>query len=161
MKIPEIPLPPYVDPEAWQAYMEIRVKKKYTMTDRAIKMLLNKLADFDRIGYSREQITESIDRSYSGGWHSIAAGPIPIVVMVREGSVIPHIELAQSTLYMNWSELDLIVYATDSEKAKGQICLPSDQVLRSLSLVKKEGEFKLEKDPFSGRVTWHVKGYDE
>ena len=98
---------------------------------------------------------------YSGGWHSIAAGPIPIVVMVREGSVIPHIELAQSTLYMNWSELDLIVYATDSEKAKGQICLPSDQVLRSLSLVKKEGEFKLEKDPFSGRVTWHVKGYDE
>jgi len=35
------------------------------------------------------------------------AGDIPIVVLVREGSVVPHIKLAQSTQFMDWSELEL------------------------------------------------------
>jgi alpha-D-xyloside xylohydrolase len=101
-------------------------------------------------------------KQYPGGWHSIQAGPIPIVVLVHEGSVIPHIGLAQSTSQMNWSALDLIVYATDSENAEGLICLPSDQMLHTLSLKKtEEGGFKLEKDPLAGKVIWNVKGYDE
>jgi alpha-D-xyloside xylohydrolase len=31
-----------------------------------------------------------------GGWHHIAAGEIPEVVLVRQGKAIPHIGLAQS-----------------------------------------------------------------
>ena len=64
---------------------------------------------------------------FSGGWHNIEAGKIPIVVLVKEGSVIPHIALAQSTAQMDWTKLDLVVYATDSQKVNGLICMPSDK----------------------------------
>jgi alpha-D-xyloside xylohydrolase len=101
-------------------------------------------------------------KRYPGGWHSIEAGVLAIVVLVREGSAIPHIGLAQSTSQMNWSALDLIVYTTDSENAEGLICLPSDQILRPLSLAKTAGgKFKLVKDPLAGKVMWNVKGCDE
>jgi alpha-D-xyloside xylohydrolase len=98
---------------------------------------------------------------YTGGWHSIEAGKIPIIVMVREGAVIPHIALAQSTAQMDWSNLELIVYASDSPKVSGSVCLPSDNVLHKISLVKRGGHFVLEKDPFAGKVNWKVKLYSK
>jgi alpha-D-xyloside xylohydrolase len=96
---------------------------------------------------------------FSGGWHNIEAGKIPIVVLVHEGAVIPHIALAQSTAQMDWSKLDLIVYATDSKKVTGLICLPSDNMLHKISLVKKDNQFIMEADPFTGKVSWKVKLY--
>ena len=45
---------------------------------------------------------------YEGGWHQIEAGDIPIVMLVKEGAVIPHIQLAQSTKDMDWSKLESI-----------------------------------------------------
>jgi alpha-D-xyloside xylohydrolase len=96
---------------------------------------------------------------YSGGWHNIEAGKIPIVVLVHEGSVIPHIALAQSTTQMNWSKMDLVVYATDSQKADGLICLPDDKVLHKVSLVKKGGTFALDSDPYNGKVIWKIRKY--
>lgn len=98
---------------------------------------------------------------YSGGWHTIEAGKIPIVVLVREGTVIPHITLAQSTAQMDWSTLDLVVYATDSQKVNGSVCLPSDNVLHTVSLVKKDGTFNMDKDPFAGKVTWKIRPYSK
>jgi alpha-D-xyloside xylohydrolase len=96
---------------------------------------------------------------FSGGWHNIEAGKIPIVVLVHEGAVIPHIALAQSTAQMDWSKLELIVYATDSKKVSGLICLPSDNMLHKISLVKKDNQFIMETDPFTGKVSWKVKLY--
>jgi alpha-D-xyloside xylohydrolase len=93
---------------------------------------------------------------YSGGWHNIEAGKIPIIVLVHEGTVIPHIALAQSTAQMDWSKLDLIVYATDSQKADGLICLPSDKVLHKITLVRKGATFILDKDPYNGKIIWKV-----
>jgi alpha-D-xyloside xylohydrolase len=81
--------------------------------------------------------------------------------MVREGAVIPHIALAQSTAQMDWSNLELIVYASDSQKVSGSVCIPSDNVLHKISLVKRGGHFVLEKDPFAGKVTWKVKLYSK
>ena len=100
-------------------------------------------------------------KTYAAGWHKIEAGEIPIVVLVREGAVIPHIKLAQSTAQMDWSELELKVYATDSENAKGLVCLPSDKVLRELSLAKKAGAYTLTTDPLAGKVSWKVNLYSE
>jgi alpha-D-xyloside xylohydrolase len=94
---------------------------------------------------------------YPGGWHNIAAGKIPIIVLVREGAVIPHIALAQSTAQMDWSKLELVVYATDSQKVNGLICLPSDNLLQKISLVKKDKAFKLETDPLAGKVSWKIR----
>ncbi len=96
-------------------------------------------------------------KSYEGGWHNIEAGQIPIVILVRDGAVIPHIKLAQSTSQMDWSNLELTVYSKNSGNAEGLICLPSDQVLHKVSLIKKDGSFKLENDPFNGKVNWIIK----
>ena len=36
-------------------------------------------------------------KTYAGGWHTIQTGTIPAVILVRDGSVLPHIKLAQNT----------------------------------------------------------------
>jgi alpha-D-xyloside xylohydrolase len=98
---------------------------------------------------------------YAGGWHQIEAGKIPACILVRDGTVIPHIKPAQSTMQMDWSKLDLVVYATDTQKAQGLICLPPDNKLCSLSLTRKGGAFVLENDPLGGKVVWKIQSYTE
>ena len=96
-------------------------------------------------------------KAYDGGWRRIEAGPIPVVMLVRNGTVLPQIQLAQSTMQMDWSKLDLVVYAKDSLTAKGLVCLPSDNVLHELVLNKSGGGFKLVNDPLAGKVTWNLR----
>jgi alpha-D-xyloside xylohydrolase len=95
-------------------------------------------------------------KSYAGGWQKIEAGKLPVVMLVRDGTVLPQIKLAQSTLQMDWSQLDLVVFARDAQTAKGLVYLPTDNVLRELSLTKTGDTFKLANDPFTGRVTWKI-----
>jgi len=95
---------------------------------------------------------------YTGGWHHIESGKIPAIILVRDGKVLPHINLAQSTMKMDFSKIELVVYATDTQKSvKGLICLPSDNKLHSLSLTKKDGKFVLDNDPLKGKVSWKIK----
>jgi alpha-D-xyloside xylohydrolase len=96
-------------------------------------------------------------RDYSGGWHKIEAGEIPEIILVRDGTVIPEIKLAQSTLEMDWSRLDLVVFAKDATTAKGSIFLPGDSELRELTVTKKNGAFKLAGDPLAGKVSWNIR----
>jgi alpha-D-xyloside xylohydrolase len=96
---------------------------------------------------------------YSAGWHTIEAGKIPIVVLIREGAVIPHIKLAQSTAQMDWSTLELTAYSNKTNKVDGLICLPSDQVLHKISLLKKDATLSLVADPFAGKVLWNIRLY--
>jgi alpha-D-xyloside xylohydrolase len=99
-------------------------------------------------------------KTYTGGWQVIQAGKIPAIILVRNGSVIPHIQLAQSTMQIDWSKLDLVVYST-GEKARGLICLPSDNKIQDIELTKKESTFKLNTDPFNGKVAFKIKMYSE
>ena len=78
-------------------------------------------------------------------------------MLVRDGTVLPQIKLAQSTLQMDWSQLDLVVFAKDAQTAKGLVYLPTDNVLRELSLNKTGNTFKLADDPLAGKVTWSIK----
>lgn len=98
---------------------------------------------------------------YNEGWHNIKAGPIPVVVLVRDGAVIPHIKLAQSTMQMDWSNLELVVFAASSKKAEGLVCLPSDNMLHKLSLDKKGNAFVLGADPLQGKVKWKIRSFDK
>ena len=95
-------------------------------------------------------------KSYPGGWQKIEAGKLPVVMLVRDGTIVPQIQLAQSTMQMDWSKLVLVVFAKDATTANGLVCLPSDNVLHSLSLIKQGREFKLTSDPLAGRVTWEI-----
>tara|TARA_R110000868_G_scaffold306734_1_gene568053 strand:- start:83292 stop:85658 length:2367 start_codon:yes stop_codon:yes gene_type:complete len=89
--------------------------------------------------------------TYEGGWHSIKAGEIPIIALVRNGAVIPHIELAQSTKYMDWSEIELKVYSEDGT-GKGVLFIPDSDKLQSIEV--RRGE--LIKNPFGRKVSFHV-----
>jgi alpha-D-xyloside xylohydrolase len=95
--------------------------------------------------------------AYAGGWHRIEAGKIPVLILVRGGAVIPHIQLAQSTLQMDWSKLELVVFGKESATAKGLVCLPSDNQLRELTVTGQGNAFKLASDPFAGKVAWTIR----
>lgn len=66
------------------------------------------------------------EKVYEGGWHRIEAGSLPIIMLVRDGSVLPHLKLAQSTAEMDWSKMCLKVYSADKKQAEGLVCLPAD-----------------------------------
>ena len=93
---------------------------------------------------------------YSKGWHTIKAGDIPIIALVKDGTVIPHIKLAQSTKDMDWSNIELKVYASKATQAKGKLFLPNTTNLHEL-IVEKSGEkFILKNNPVSQATTFKL-----
>lgn len=88
-------------------------------------------------------------KTYQQGWNVIEAGKIPAIVLVREGAVIPHVQLAQSTDKINWSDIELKVYG-NKEKATGFVCLPSDNKLTDIILTKSGSNYQLEKGQIQG-----------
>jgi len=90
---------------------------------------------------------------YNGGYQTITVNAIPAVILVRDGSAIPHIKLAQSTAEMDWRRISLKIYAADAMEATGLICLPSDNQIYPVKVSVKdkkiltlppEGKTKLE-----------------
>jgi alpha-D-xyloside xylohydrolase len=100
-------------------------------------------------------------KQYAGGWHHIEAGQIPIVMLVREGAVIPHMQPAQSTAQLDWSNLDMVVYASGAQSAQGLVCLPSDNMLHKVDAARRGGGFALVSDPLSGKATSTVRLYSQ
>ncbi|HEX3009464.1 MAG TPA: alpha-xylosidase [Bacteroidales bacterium] len=97
---------------------------------------------------------------YDAGWHRIKAGKMPVVMLVRDGAVIPHIKLAQTTMEMDWSCIDLVNYST-GQKASGFVCLPTDNKLETVTLSKKGSSFALDKDPTNGKVKYKVLSFTD
>jgi alpha-D-xyloside xylohydrolase len=95
-------------------------------------------------------------KAYAGGWQMIEAGKIPAIILVRDGSVLPHIALAQSTAQMDWSKIELMVFAKDAATAKGLIFLPGETESHELTLTKSGDSFKLDADPLAGKVHWEI-----
>lgn len=90
--------------------------------------------------------------AYEGGqWHDITAGEVPIVLLARSGSLIPHAELAQSTSEIDWANIELRVFG-DGE-ASGLFALPTDDELHLLR-VGESGE--LVDDPLEDAVRWRI-----
>jgi alpha-D-xyloside xylohydrolase len=98
---------------------------------------------------------------YPAGWHRIEAGRIPIVMLVREGAVIPQMQAALSTSRLDWSKLEMVVYAAGAQNAQGLVCLPSDNVLRKVDATRRGGGFALAADPLAGKATSTVRLYSQ
>jgi alpha-D-xyloside xylohydrolase len=94
-------------------------------------------------------------KTYDRGWNDIEAGAIPCIILVRDGAVIPHAKLAQSTDKIDWSTIDLKVYGHQSF-AKGLICLPLDNKLVEVQLSKKGTTYQVEKGTIAG-VKYQIK----
>lgn len=110
------------DPGAWKVDDEylfgsqilVAPLLEFGMTGRTVYLPEGKWIDYQ---------TEKV---YEGGWHRIEAGSLPIIMLVRDGSVLPHLKLAQSTAEMDWSKMSLKVYSADKKQAEGLVCLPAD-----------------------------------
>jgi alpha-D-xyloside xylohydrolase len=94
---------------------------------------------------------------YNSGWNRIKADKIEAILLVRDGAVLPHLKLAQSTMDMDWSNIELVTYTADKQKASGYICLPSDNKLVTLSLTIKGNQSILDSNPLEGRVKFTTK----
>jgi alpha-D-xyloside xylohydrolase len=106
-----------------------------------------------------EWIDYQSGESYAGGWHAIEAGEIPVVMLVRGGAAIPHIELAQSTQEMDWSTLQLVVFGAESEPARGLVSLPAEGTLHEVLLHGDEGDLTIEDTPLATRVNLTARSF--
>ncbi len=95
-------------------------------------------------------------RVYEGaGWHEIPLGQIPVVLLVKNHSVLPHIKVAQSTKDMDWDNVELRVFSTDTAPVTGLFTRPGND-LQTLSLVSRGRAYALQTDPQSGKVNWTI-----
>lgn len=85
----------------------------------------------------------------------IKAGPIPVVLLVRNHAAVPHILVAQSTADIDWRNVELRVFSTDDAPADG-LFAPPDGVVQTLNLKGSAGAYALQADPLRGRVNWRV-----
>ena len=69
---------------------------------------------------------------YDGGWHTLAVGEIPAIIMVRDGSIIPHAPLAQSTDQIEWDKVELKVYKAEATRCTGLIFKPGDTTTKTI-----------------------------
>ena len=69
---------------------------------------------------------------YEGGWQTIKAGRIPAIILVRDGSLIPHAPLAQRTDQIQWDKVEMKVYKADAKKCTGLLFKPGDTELQRI-----------------------------
>jgi alpha-D-xyloside xylohydrolase len=92
-------------------------------------------------------------QSYAGGaWHEIAAGAIPVILLVRGGAVIPHIAPAQHTGALDWSRVELRGFGAPTAGATALFALP-DGELHTLRI---DGQGGLQENPLGSRVRFEV-----
>ncbi len=63
---------------------------------------------------------------YDGGYQTIDAGHIPAIILVRDGSIIPHAPLAQRTDQIDWNAIELREYKADATSCTGLLFKPGD-----------------------------------
>ncbi len=88
-------------------------------------------------------------------WLRITPGRVPVVLLAKDHTVIPHAQVAQSTAEMNWKEIELRAFSTDRGAASGLFALPGES-LQTLRLESSPQGFALKDDPLRGRVKWQI-----
>ena len=69
---------------------------------------------------------------YEGGYQTIRAGKIPAIILVRDGSLIPHVPLAQRTDQIDWNKIELKAYKVDAQKCTGLLFKPGDKAIKAV-----------------------------
>ena len=70
---------------------------------------------------------------YEGGYQTIRAGKIPCVILVRDGSLIPHVPVAQSTDKIDWDKVEMKSYKADAPRCTGLLFKPGDKEVKTVS----------------------------
>lgn len=88
-------------------------------------------------------------------WHEITAGEIPIVLLVKDHSVLPHVKPAQNTSEIDWKTIELRVFSTDNASVSGRFALP-DGDLKTLDFSVSDNKYNLKNDFSGGKIKWMV-----
>ena len=70
---------------------------------------------------------------YNPGWNHIECGELPIIMLVKDGSAIPHVALAERTDQIDWNNITWKKYLANKTQAEGLLCIPSENTLKSIS----------------------------
>lgn len=118
------------DPAAW------RVETEYMFGSQILVAPLMESGNSRLVYVPEGKWTDyQTGKIYSHGWQEIPSdGELPIIMLVRDGSVLPHAALAQSTDKIDWKDISLQVYTVDTKEATGLICLPSDGKLQPVKV---------------------------
>ena len=69
---------------------------------------------------------------YDGGYQTLTAGRIPAIILVRDGSIIPHAPLAQRTDQIQWDKVELKTYKAGATHCTGLLYKPGDAKLQQV-----------------------------
>jgi alpha-D-xyloside xylohydrolase len=88
-------------------------------------------------------------------WHDITAGDVPIILLVKDNSVLPHVKPAQSTSEIDWNNIELRVFSTNDSPVSGSFALPYRD-LQTIELRRSKDGYALARDIFGGKIKWNV-----
>lgn len=92
-------------------------------------------------------------------WHEIKSGELPGIVLVRSGSIIPHIALAQSTEFMDWSKIELVIFDNENENSEG-FFRSLDGKLAKMEATCCEGKWQVEANN-KNKTKFTIRKFDE
>lgn len=95
-------------------------------------------------------------KSYNAGWHTIKQGELPIVLLAREGAVIPHIGLAQHTSAMDWTQIELRVMG-EADTGQVKLYLPDAEELQKVSVRQNAHEWVVSENPFGRQINFEFR----
>lgn len=94
-------------------------------------------------------------KQYEGEkWHAIEAGDLPVVILVKAGTLLPHLKVAQCTNDMNWNEIELRAYLGGLSYADCTVGLPDDGGMGEIRLQMEGEQASLSMSPSLNHVVW-------
>lgn len=144
------------DPGAWQ------IENEYLLGQDLLVAPIFETGSNERNVYlpKGKWIDFQTNKVYEGGWHKMGGGEFSIVVLVKDGAVLPQVQLAQSTAQIDWSTIKLVSYATNGV-ATGKVYLPNDSQWQEVSVLTKGKKTQLLKDPYNQKVKWNCVSFLE
>lgn len=68
---------------------------------------------------------------YQPGWNHIACGDIEAIILVRDGTALPQVPVAQCTDQVQWDKISWKHFKADAKKTTGKIYKPGDSEMRN------------------------------
>lgn len=95
-------------------------------------------------------------KTYEGArWEKIEAGEIPVILLVKNQTVLPHVKPTQNTSEIDWNDVELKVFSTDKKDVSVIFALPNEN-LQTLELNQTQGKYALKNDFSRGKIKWKI-----
>ncbi len=95
-------------------------------------------------------------KKYTRGWHEVSHGDLEVIMMVREGAVLPQVKVAQSTNEIDWSHIDLVQFGNPQAETVIPLYIPTETEVKEIKLSKKGSRTVVTQDAFAGKIKWSI-----